>query len=77
MNVQSTKDREQCGHTRFANGRGEFYDREAFNGKPIVLRFVFDEITPTSLPFVQSFSADGARSWEPNWIATFHRLSGN
>ncbi|HEY1867060.1 MAG TPA: hypothetical protein VGG70_02120 [Candidatus Cybelea sp.] len=58
---------------RFSNGRGEFYDRESFNGKPIAVRFVFDEITPASFRFVQSFSADAGKTWEPNWIAVFHR----
>ncbi|HMF28812.1 MAG TPA: hypothetical protein VKE42_08575, partial [Candidatus Cybelea sp.] len=43
---------------RFTGGRGEFYDRETFNGKPISVRFVFDDITPASFRFVQSFSAD-------------------
>lgn len=59
---------------RFTNGRGEFHDREPFNGKTIDVRFVFDEITAASFRLVQSFSADGGRSWEPNWIATFRRV---
>ncbi|MFZ0033175.1 MAG: hypothetical protein WAK84_15025 [Candidatus Cybelea sp.] len=58
---------------RFSNGRGEFYDQELFNGKAIFVRFTFDEITPHSFRLVQSFSADGGRTWEPNWIASFAR----
>jgi hypothetical protein len=55
------------------NGRREFYDQEEFDGRTIFVRFVFSDITPNSYRFVQSFSADGARTWEPNWVATFTR----
>ena len=54
----------------FRNGRGEFTNRETFNGKPILVRFVISDITPTSCRFEQSFSADGGKTWEVNWIAT-------
>ena len=50
-----------------------FTIQELFNGKAIFVRFTFDEITPTSFRLVQSFSADGGQTWEPNWIATFAR----
>jgi len=58
---------------RFENGRGEFYDTEEYNGKAVKVRFVFSHITATSFEFVQSFSADGGKTWLPNWIATFKR----
>jgi hypothetical protein len=53
----------------FKDGRGEFYDQEAFKGRMIFVRQVFSEITPTSYRFEQSFSDDGGKTWEPNWIA--------
>jgi hypothetical protein len=58
---------------RFANGQGAFYGQDLFDGKSIFVRFIFDRITPKSFRLVQSFSADGGRTWEPNWIATFAR----
>jgi hypothetical protein len=58
---------------RFSNGRGEFYDHETLDGRPIVVRGVFDDITPHSNRFVQSFSADGGKTWEPNLIVRFSR----
>jgi hypothetical protein len=57
----------------FNNGRGMFYDTETYNGKPIRVRFVFSDITPRFFRLVQSFSPDGGKSWESNWIATFSR----
>jgi hypothetical protein len=58
----------------FHDGRGEFYDQEAFDGRVILVRFVVSDIKPDSCHFEQSFSSDGGRSWEVNWIATDTRL---
>jgi uncharacterized protein (TIGR02246 family) len=61
---------------RFLEGRGEFRSTETFEGSPIHVRFVIEAITPDSLRFEQSFSDDGGRTWEPNWIATDARTGG-
>lgn len=53
----------------FRNGRGEFYSQEEFNGRSILVRFVITAITPDSYRFEQSFSDDGGKTWEANWIA--------
>ena len=58
---------------QFRKGRGEFYDQESFNGAPIQARFIFSEISPNSFRLEQAFSADGGKTWEPNWIADFSR----
>jgi hypothetical protein len=54
----------------FVNGRGEFLDQEMYNGRAILVRFVISDVTRTSCRFEQSFSADGGKTWELNWIAT-------
>src|ERR1700676_2629045 len=54
----------------FKNGRGEFYDQEALNGRAILVRFIISDITPNSCRFEQSFSEDGGKTWEVNCIAT-------
>jgi len=58
---------------QFQNGRGEFFNQESFAGKAIYVRFIFSDITPTSFRLEQAFSADGGKTWEPNWLATFTR----
>ena len=58
----------------FKNGRGEFYDQETLNGRAIFVRFVISDITPNSCRFEQSFSDDGGKTWELNWIAIDTRL---
>jgi hypothetical protein len=42
----------------------------------ILVRFVISDITPASCHFEQSFSDDGGKSWEVNWIADDTRLPG-
>ena len=58
----------------FKNGRGEFFNQETFNGRAIFVRFVISDITPNSCRFEQSFSDDGGKTWEVNWIATDTRV---
>jgi hypothetical protein len=57
----------------FKNGRGEFFGQEVFQGSAIYSRFIFSDVTPTSFRFEQAFSADGGKTWEANWVATFTR----
>ena len=53
----------------FKNGRGEFYDQETFNGRTILVRNVWSDISANSCRFEQAFSEDGGKTWEVNWIA--------
>ena len=59
----------------FKNGRGEFFDSEPFNGRSILVRQVWSDITPTSIHFEQAFSDDGGKTWEVNWTAIDTRTS--
>jgi hypothetical protein len=58
----------------FKNGRGEFYDQEPFNGRMILVRNVWSDITANSCRFEQAFSDDGGKTWETNWIAVDTRV---
>jgi len=58
---------------RWTNGRGEFYDHESIGGRWILVRYVWSGITPTSAHFEQSFSVDGGKTWEANWISDLTR----
>jgi len=52
----------------FKDGSGEFYDQEPYQGKQIFVRFRVYDITATTCRFDQSFSADGGKTWEPNFV---------
>ena len=58
----------------FQNGRGEFFDQEEFNGRMILVKNVWKDITADSCRFEQSFSDDGGKTWEVNWIAIDTRV---
>jgi hypothetical protein len=58
---------------QFKNGRGEFFNQDSLNGKLIFVRFIFSDMTTDSFRLEQSFSPDGGKTWEPNWITTFTR----
>jgi hypothetical protein len=60
----------------FKNGRGEFFDTEPSgpDGRAILVRFVWSDITPNSAHFEQSFSDDGGKTWEVNWITDQTRV---
>jgi hypothetical protein len=58
----------------FKDGRGEFYNQEDFNGRMILTRFIIIKSSADSIRFEQSFSDDGGKTWELNWIATDTRI---
>src|SRR5262245_58212050 len=60
----------------FKNGRGEFFNTEPSgpNGRSVLVRFVWSDITPNSAHFEQSFSEDGGKTWEVNWITDQTRV---
>lgn len=58
----------------FHGGRGEFYAQDTYKGRAVLVRFVISVLGPDSCRFEQSFSADGGKTWELNWVATDTRL---
>lgn len=57
----------------FKDGKGEFYDQEAYNGRMILVRQTWSNIMPNAHHFEQAFSADGGKTWEANWVADLTR----
>ena len=52
----------------FKDGVGEFFDQEAYNGRTILVRYRWTGAKTDSPHFEQSFSDDGGKTWEVNWI---------
>jgi hypothetical protein len=57
----------------FTGHRGEFYDQEEYKGRAVLVRYVWSDISPKSARMEQSFSADGGKTWEVNWICELSR----
>src|SRR5579871_6466756 len=58
---------------QFAGNRGEFYDQEDYKGRAILVRYMWLNISPQSARMEQSFSPDGGKTWEVNWICELSR----
>lgn len=58
----------------FKDGRGEFFNQDTYNNRAILVRFVIIKVTPDQYRFEQSFSEDGGKTWELNWIAVDTRV---
>jgi hypothetical protein len=57
----------------FIGNRGEFFDQEEFKGRAILVRYVWLNLSPHSARMGQSFSPDGGKTWEVNWICELSR----
>jgi hypothetical protein len=58
---------------QFTGNRGEFFHQEDFKGWTILVRYVWLNISPNSSRMEQSFSPDGGKTWEVNWICELSR----
>jgi hypothetical protein len=53
---------------QFKDGVGEFYAQDDWKGKMVIVRFLWTNTTTNQPHFEQSFSDDGGKTWEVNWI---------
>jgi hypothetical protein len=62
---------------KFKNGQGEFFDTEPAgpNGRAVLVRFIWSNTTTNMPHFEQSFSEDGGKTWEVNWITDQTRVA--
>ncbi len=58
----------------FQNGIGRFEGVGEHEGKPVLARFIWSHITPTSARWEQALSADGGNTWETNWRMQMTRI---
>ena len=58
----------------FDKGIGTFYGDDAFEGRPIRVRYLWSRITTASARWEQAFSLDEGNSWETNWFMDFTRV---
>jgi hypothetical protein len=58
---------------QFTDGRGEFFDQEDYKGRAILVRYMWLNLSPNAARMEQSFSPDGGKTWEVNWICALSR----
>jgi hypothetical protein len=57
----------------FHGKHGEFFDQEEWKGRAVLVRYEWNDISPKAAKMQQSFSADGGKTWEVNWICELSR----
>jgi hypothetical protein len=58
---------------QFRDGVGEFFDHEDWKGRMVLVRFRWSHTGPDHALMEQSFSPDGGKTWEVNWICELTR----
>lgn len=58
---------------QFHGNVGEFYNQQMLRGRVILVRYVWSNISAKSSRMEQSFSPDGGKTWEVNWICELSR----
>jgi hypothetical protein len=60
---------------RFHAGRGDFFGEDTEGGRPVKVRHLYFNSTPTTCRWEQAFSLDGGQDWETNWVIDFTRTA--
>lgn len=55
-------------------GVGVFEGRQELDGRLILVRFTWSDITENGARWEQAFSPDDGKTWEKNWIMTMTRV---
>jgi hypothetical protein len=58
----------------FEGSVGTFYCKDTFQGKPILVVFLWDKTDPDNPLWAQAFSADNGKTWEMNLTNVSHRI---
>lgn len=58
---------------QFQGNRGVFYNRTTWNGRVVLVRWVWVNVSPHAAHMEQAFSPDGGQHWEVNWICDLSR----
>jgi hypothetical protein len=57
----------------FKDGRGELFSQDTLNGRTILVRGTWADITPNSHRYEESYSDDGGKTWETAFSASLTR----
>ena len=58
----------------FKDGAGDFFTKDTYNGKKIIVLLRWDVRDKNNLKWSQAFSADNGKTWEWNWYMTCEKL---
>jgi hypothetical protein len=53
----------------FHDGKGELFAQDTLDGRSILVRATWSDITPTTHSYEEDYSADGGKTWELSFMA--------
>lgn len=59
----------------FDDGVGVFVSEELADGKPMLVRGMWDNISPSTCRWQQATSDDGGETWATNWVMDWTRAA--
>lgn len=59
----------------FIDGVGTFFAKDTYQGKPIVVRFLWQVKADGTPRWEQAFSPDDGKTWETNWTMEFKKAA--
>jgi hypothetical protein len=59
----------------FQDGRGDFYAQDTLDGRSILVRGTWSEITADSHRYEEAYSADGGRTWKTAFAAKLKKVA--
>ncbi len=62
---------------RFDGRIGHFYNNDNLGGRPIKVRFIYEDLGASAARWSQAFSPDAGQTWEVNWTMDFTRRAKN
>lgn len=62
---------------RFDHHVGTFHGHGEHEGRPVQVRFVWNQVSANTAHWQQAFSADQGQTWETNWHMWFRRTDGD
>jgi hypothetical protein len=58
---------------QFTGTRCEFFHQEDLEARTVLVRYLWLNLSPNSSRMEQSYSPDGGKTWEVNWICELSR----
>jgi hypothetical protein len=58
----------------FSNGKGELFQQDTLDGRSVLVRATWSDITPTSHKYEEDYSADGGKTWDLSFLAIKTKL---
>ena len=59
----------------FHDGKGELFQQDTLDGRAVLVRATWSDITPTSHKYQEDYSADGGKTWHASFTAIKTRLA--